>query len=78
LRRGWLFPKGLSDTELRRRTLTNLYNDAPTWLRQAHERLDRAVLAAYGWSYPMATDQVLEGLIQMNATRRAVGDAEAA
>ena len=29
------------------RTLTNLYNERPAWLRLAHLRLDRAVLAAY-------------------------------
>jgi len=31
-----------------RRTLTNLYNERPAWLRLAHKKLDRAVLAAYG------------------------------
>lgn len=35
------------DKELKKRTLTNLYNERPTWLRLAHETLDRAVLAAY-------------------------------
>jgi len=35
------------DPRLKKRTLTNLYNERPTWLRLAHERLDRAVLAAY-------------------------------
>lgn len=35
------------DPKLKKRTLTNLYNERPTWLRLAHERLDRAVLAAY-------------------------------
>lgn len=35
------------DSRLKKRTLTNLYNERPTWLRLAHERLDRAVLAAY-------------------------------
>jgi hypothetical protein len=35
------------DSRLTRRTLTNLYNERPTWLRLAHEKLDRAVLAAY-------------------------------
>ena len=34
--------------ELKRRTLTNLYNQRPMWLRLAHQQLDRAVLAAYG------------------------------
>jgi hypothetical protein len=35
------------DNRLKKRTLTNLYNERPTWLRIAHEKLDRAVLAAY-------------------------------
>ena len=35
------------DPRLRERTLTNLYNERPTWLRLAHLELDRAVLAAY-------------------------------
>ncbi|MEQ8771069.1 MAG: hypothetical protein RIB60_11245 [Phycisphaerales bacterium] len=35
------------DPRLKKRTLTNLYNERPTWLRLAHEALDRAVLAAY-------------------------------
>jgi hypothetical protein len=45
------------DPQLRRRALTNLYNERPTWLVLAHAELDRAVLAAYaavapegGWS----------------------------
>ena len=32
---------------LKKRTLTNRFNDRPTWLKLAHEKLDRAVLAAY-------------------------------
>jgi hypothetical protein len=32
---------------LKKRTLTNLYNQRPTWLQLAHEKLDRATLAAY-------------------------------
>src|SRR5438874_12827819 len=35
------------DERLKKRTLTNLYNERPTWLKLAHEQLDRAVLAAY-------------------------------
>jgi len=35
------------DKDLKRRTLTNLYNERPTWLKLAHRELDRAVLAAY-------------------------------
>jgi hypothetical protein len=71
LRRGWLFPPGADDEELSRRTLTKLYNDAPAWLAQAHERLDRAVYAAYGWTFPMAADAVLARLADLNAKRSA-------
>jgi type II restriction/modification system DNA methylase subunit YeeA len=67
--RGWLLPEGLSDAERRRRTLTNLYNKPPTWLRQAHERLDREVHAAYGWSYPLLDDELLAQLAALNISR---------
>ncbi len=45
LRDRWLNPAGASARELKRRTLTNLYNARPTWLDLAHRRLDAAVLA---------------------------------
>lgn len=35
------------DPKLKKRTLTNLYNERPTWLKLAHQRLDEAVLSAY-------------------------------
>jgi len=69
LRVGWQNPSGLSESELHKRTLTNLYNLPPTWLTQAHERLDRAVHGAYGWPYPLADDEVLARLLEMNAER---------
>jgi hypothetical protein len=34
---------------LRKRTLTNLYNQRPAWLDHAHRALDQAVAEAYGW-----------------------------
>ncbi len=34
---------------LKRRTLTNLYNEGPTWLANLHADLDAVVFAAYGW-----------------------------
>ena len=37
------------------RTLTNLYNQRPTWLDLAHKKLDQAVFAAYGWPADLAT-----------------------
>ena len=61
LRRGWLNPPQVTDEELRGLTL-NLYNNQPTWLRQAHERLDRAVHAAYEWPYPLSDEDVLSRL----------------
>ena len=38
-----------AERELRRRTLTNLYNARPAWLSHLHAALDSAVFAAYGW-----------------------------
>jgi type II restriction/modification system DNA methylase subunit YeeA len=50
-RDAWLNPSGLSEKELAKRTLTNLYNQRPTWLDLAHKKLDAAVFAAYGWPF---------------------------
>ncbi len=69
LRVGWLDPPGLSPGELAKRTLTNLYNAPPTWLAQAHERLDRAVHTAYGWPYPLDDAEVLARLLEINLAR---------
>ena len=33
----WLNPEGASEAELKKRTLTNLYNERPTWLDLAHQ-----------------------------------------
>ena len=38
------------EAELKKRTLTNLYNARPAWLDHAHRELDAAVAAAYGWT----------------------------
>jgi hypothetical protein len=69
LRSGWLNPNGAGMEELRKRTLTNLYNQRPSCLAQAHERLDRAVHAAYGWEYPLEPDGVLALLVELNLAR---------
>jgi type II restriction/modification system DNA methylase subunit YeeA len=69
LRTGWLNPEGATDDQLRVRTLTNLYNERPSWLEQAHEQLDRAVHAAYGWPYPLDADEVLVRLLALNLSR---------
>jgi hypothetical protein len=68
-RNGWLNPPGVTGAELAKRTLTNLYNRRPSWLAADHERLDRAVYAPYGWQYPLANDQVLAQLVDLNLMR---------
>lgn len=69
LRDAWLNPPGLSSDELQKRTLTNLYNQRPTWLDLAHRKLDRAVFAAYGWPDDLADEQILERLLNLNLER---------
>lgn len=54
---------------LKTRTLTNLYNERPRWLDDAHAELDRAVAAAYGWPEDIAIDDALVRLVSLNAQR---------
>jgi len=65
----WLNPKGASEAELKKRTLTNLYNERPTWLDLAHKKLDDAVLDAYGWPHGLTDDDILERLLALNLKR---------
>ena len=51
---------------LKKRTLTNLYNARPQWLADAHEALDAAVAAAYGWPADISDDEVLRELLALN------------
>ena len=51
------------------RTLTNLYNQRPTWLDNVHSRLDAAVSAAYGWPADLADGEILERLLALNLER---------
>lgn len=69
LREGWLNPEGVSAAELKRRTLTNLYNQRPTWLDNIHARLDAAVADAYGWPADLANGEILERLLALNLER---------
>lgn len=57
--------------KLKKRTLTNLYNERPAWLELAHKKLDTAVAAAYGWPADLADEQILERLLALNLERAA-------
>ncbi|MDP2451819.1 MULTISPECIES: DNA methyltransferase [unclassified Polaromonas] len=65
-------PRPGHEADLKKRTLTNLYNARPSWLALAHETLDQAVAAAYGWSdyTPQWTDElILRRLLTLNQQR---------
>ena len=60
--------------ELKKRTLTNLYNARPVWLANAHAALDEAVAEAYGWggdwrSGLLTDDEILARLFALNQAR---------
>ena len=59
------------EKELAKRTLTNLYNAPPAWLKKAHADLDAAVAAAYGWTdgATMTDDDILRRLLALNRER---------
>jgi type II restriction/modification system DNA methylase subunit YeeA len=60
------------EVELKKRTLTNLYNQRPTWLDNAHKALDKAVANAYGWADytpEMSDDEILRRLLKLNLER---------
>lgn len=69
LRDRWLNPKGADAAELKKRTLTNLYNQRLAWLDNAHKQLDQAVFAAYGWPSDLSDEQILERLLALNLER---------
>jgi len=55
--------------ELKKRTLTNLYNESPQWLIKAHQAIDNAVATAYGWENNLSDDEILERLLALNLQR---------
>ena len=68
-REAWLNPPNLDPAELRQRTMTNLYNERPTWLEIAHREVDEAVFAAYGWPADLSEDEILARLLALNLRR---------
>ncbi len=68
-----ILPKdAAADEVLRTRTLTNLYNERPAWLDNAHKALDAAVAAAYGWPANLTDDEILARLFALNQKRAGV------
>ena len=62
------------EADLKKRTLTNLYNARPAWLDNAHKTLDGAVAAAYGWTdytADMPDEEILRRLLALNLERAA-------
>jgi type II restriction/modification system DNA methylase subunit YeeA len=60
------------EDKLKKRTLTNLYNERPTWLANIHRELDAAVAKAYVWAdYTelMPDDEILRRLLELNLGR---------
>ena len=67
-----IVPKNGHEKELAERTLTKLYNQRPAWLDAAHQALDAAVAAAYGWldyRAAMADEEILKRLLALNLQR---------
>lgn len=63
-----------AEKELKKRTLTNLYNARPAWLDHAHRTLDEAVAEAYGWgddwrAGTLTDDEILARLFRLNQER---------
>lgn len=57
--------------KLKKRTLTQLYNERPAWLDHAHKALDAAVAAAYGWPENITEEEALKRLLALNLERSA-------
>jgi len=47
----------------------SLYSQRPTWLDNAHRRLDEAAFAACGWPVDLRDDEILARLLELNLKR---------
>ncbi len=59
---------------LKTRTLTNLYNQRPQWLADAHRDLDAAVAAAYRWPADISEEDALAKLLELNLARASAAE----
>ena len=67
-----IVPREVHEKDLKKRTLTNLYNERPAWLDNAHKALDEAVAQAYGWddyTPEMEDEEILRRLLKINQER---------
>lgn len=64
----------LAASTLRERTPANLYKQHPQWLIDAHNALDAAVAAAYGWASDISEEDALARLLSINLTRSPVAE----
>lgn len=66
-----VIPKPEHAAELKKRTLTNLYNQRPAWLDHAHRALDEEVAAAYGWPADLSEDEGITSAASLESGKRA-------
>jgi len=62
------------EADLKKRTLTNLYNARPAWLDNIHKELDAAVATSYGgddYTPAMSDEEILFRLFALNQERSA-------
>lgn len=72
-----IIPKPGYEIELKKRTLTNLYNQRPAWLEGAHQTLDVLVAEAYGWAGytpDWSDEEILRRLLTLNLERQQSAD----
>jgi hypothetical protein len=67
-------PRGVSEAELKKLTLTDLHNARRAWLADDHAFLNWAVCAAYGRTEGVGDEEdILKNLLALDLQRRARG-----